>query len=145
MQAHSRQCVTAVTPVESCYSYRCAVTQHKCTADLFKANCNPHCSVLLWQTGSQQALFDCSHTCGGLLSSYWCAVTHHECTAALFRAKCNFCCSMLLCKTASQQAVCHCNYTYGHSLLIQVCSDPAQVHCSTAQGKMQLPLFCAAL
>ncbi len=37
-QAHSRQCVTAVTPMEVCFSYRCAVTQHQCTAALFRAN-----------------------------------------------------------------------------------------------------------
>jgi len=42
-QAHSRQCVTAVTLMEICSSYRCAVTHHKCSAALFTAKCNPHC------------------------------------------------------------------------------------------------------
>jgi hypothetical protein len=36
-QAHSRQCVTAITPMEICSSYRCAMTNHQCTAALFRA------------------------------------------------------------------------------------------------------------
>ena len=95
-QAHSTQCVTAVTPMEVCSSYRCAVTQHKCSAALFRAKCNIHCPVLL-------------------------------------------------CKTASRQAKCHCSPTYGDLPLIQVCSDPAPMHCSSVQGKMQSPLFSVAL
>ena len=95
-QAHSRQCVTAVTPMEICSSYRCAVTQHKCTAARFRANCNPHCSEEFCIEGSQQAVF-------------------------------------------------HCSYTYADLLFIQVCSDPAQMHCSKVQGKLQSPVFCAAL
>ena len=95
-EAHSRQCVTAVTPVEICPSYRCAVTQHTCSATLFRVKCNPHCSVLL-------------------------------------------------CKTGSQQAVCHCSYTYGDLLFIQVSSDSSHMLCSKDQGKMQSPLFSAAL
>jgi len=93
-QAHSRQCVTALTHMEMCSTHKCAVTQHQCTAARFRAICSPHCSVLL-------------------------------------------------CKTGSQQAVCHCNQTCGDLLFIQVCSDPAQMHCSSAQGKMQSPLFSA--
>ena len=54
----------------------------------------------------------------------------HQCTAA--RAKCNPYCSVLLCKTGPQQALSHCIHTYGDLLLIQVCSDPAPLHCSTA-------------
>ena len=95
-EAHSRQCVTAVTPVEICPSYRCAVTQHTCSATLFRVKCNPHCSVLL-------------------------------------------------CKTGSQQAVCNCSYTYGDLLFIQVSSDSSHMLCSKDQGKMQSPLFSAAL
>jgi len=41
--------------VKICSSYRSAVTQHQCTAALFKAKCNLHCSVLLGKTGSQHA------------------------------------------------------------------------------------------
>jgi len=78
-------------------------------------------------------------------SSYRCAVTQDQCTAARFRAKYNFHCSVLLCKTGSHQAVCHCMYTYGGLLFMQVCSDPGPMHCSKVQGKMQSPLFSAAL
>ena len=78
-------------------------------------------------------------------SSHRCAVSQHQRTAALFRAKCRPHCSVLLCKTGSKQAVCHCSHTYGGLLLIQVYSDPAPTHCSSVQGKMQSPLFSAAL
>ena len=78
-------------------------------------------------------------------SSYTCAVTHHQCSAALFWAKCTLHCLVLLCKTDSQQAVCHCKYTCGDLLFVQVCSDPAPMHCSSVQGKMHPTLFSAAL
>ncbi|DBB02770.1 TPA: hypothetical protein ACH3X1_013607 [Trebouxia sp. C0004] len=77
--------------------------------------------------------------------TYRCAVTQHKCSAALFRAKCNPHCSVLLCNDGSQQAVGHCRYTYGDLVYIQVCSDPAPMHCSKVQGKMQSPLCSAAL
>ena len=51
----------------------------------------------------------------------------------------------MLCKTGLLQALCQCIYTYGDLLFIQVCSDPAQMLCSTCQGKMQSPLFSVAL
>ena len=240
-EAHSRQCVTALTPMEICSSYRCPVAHHKCSAALFSAKWNPHCSVLLCKRGSQQAVCHCTYTYGDLLfiqvssgtsqmpcntvqgkmqsplfsaalqkrltagsvslqlhllrfalhtgvqwhityalqhcsgqnaiptvqccsakqahsrqcvtaltpmeicSSYRCPVAHHKCSAARFRAKWNPHCSVLLCKRGSQQAVCQCNYTYGDVHFIQVCSDPAPVHCNTVSGKMQSPLFSAAL
>ena len=72
-------------------------------------------------------------------------MTLHQCSAALFTAKRNTHCSVLLCNTGSQQAVRHCSFTYGDLLFIQVCSDSAQMQCSFVQGKMQSPLFCAAL
>ena len=137
--------VTAVTPMENCSSYRCPVTQYQCTATLFRAECSFHCSVLVCQTGSQQAVCHCSCTYGDLLFIQVCAVTQHQCTAALSRAKCSPHCSVLLCKTGSQQAVCHCSYTFGDLLFIQVCSDPAPIDCSSVQGKVQSPLFSAAL
>ena len=77
--------------------------------------------------------------------SYRCAVSQHQCTAALVLAKCSPHCSVLLCKTGSQHALCHCNDTCAALLFIQVCSDPAPMHCSTGFGKMQNPLFSAAL
>ena len=83
-QAHSRQCVTALTPLQICSSYRCAVTQHQCTAARFNAKCCPHCSVLLCKTASQQAVCHCTYTCGDWLL----IVTQHQCTAARFRAEC---------------------------------------------------------
>ena len=193
MKAHSRQCDTAVAPMEICSSNRCAVTQHKWSAALFRAKCNPHCSVLLCNEGSQQAVWHCSYTYGDLLfmqvcsdlaqmqcsvcsgqnaiptvrccsamkaqsrqcvtavtpmeicSSNRCAVTQHRWSAALFRARCNPHCSVLLCSEGSQQAVWHCSCTYGDLLFIQVCSDPAQMQCSSDQGKMQSTLFIAGL
>ena len=143
-EAQTRQCITADTPMETYSSYRCAVSQHKCSAALFRAKCSFHCSVLLSKTGSQQECFTAvtpMETC----SSYRCAVTQHKCSAALFRGRCNPHCSVLLCSTGSQQAVFHCSYTYGDLLFIQVCSEPAQMQCSSVQGKMHSPLFSAAL
>ena len=131
--AHSRQCVTAVTPMEICSSYRCPVAHQKCSATLFRAKRNPHCSVLLCKTGSQQAVCHCSYTYG-ICSSYRCPVAHQKCSATLFRVKCNPHCSVLLCKTGSQQAVCHCSYTYG------ICSS---YRCPVAHQKCSATLFRA--
>ena len=119
--------------------------QHQCTAALFKAKCNSHCSMLLCKIGPQQAVSHCSYTFGNFCFSYRCAVTQHKWSAALFRAKCNTHCSVLPCKTGSQQAVFHCSYTYANLLFIQVCSDATPMHCSSVQGRMQSPLFNAAL
>ncbi|DBA88309.1 TPA: hypothetical protein ACH3X1_016528 [Trebouxia sp. C0004] len=171
-----------VTPMETCSSYRCAVTQHICIAALFRAKCSFHFSVLLCKTGSQQARFLCDYTYGDLLFIQMCsdpaqmhcssvqgkmqfplfsAALQNRLTASsvslqlhiwifalhtgVLRAKRSFHSSVLLCKTGSQQAVFHCSYTYGHLLFIQVCSDPAHMHCSSIQGKMQFPLLSAAL
>ena len=137
-------CVTAITPMELCSPYRCAVKQQRCSAALVCAKCICHCSVLLCKTGSQQ-VFVTAITPMEICSSYRCAVTQHKCSATLFRAKCNPHCSALLCKTGSQQAVWHCSYTYGDLLFTQVRSDSALMQCSFVQGKMQSPLFSAAL
>ena len=80
-----------------------------------------------------------------ICSSHRCAVTQHKCIAAMFRARCNYHSSVLLCKTGSHQAVCHSRFTYGDLLFMQVCKDIALMHCSSVQGKMQSPLFSAAL
>ncbi len=40
-------CVTAITPMKICCSYKCAVTHHQCTAALVWAKCISHCPVLL--------------------------------------------------------------------------------------------------
>ena len=137
-------CATAITPMEICSSNRCAVSQHQCTAARFRAKCSPRCSVLLCKTGSQQAVCHYSHTYGDLLFIQVC-VSQHQCTAGLLRAKCIPQCPVLLCKTGSQLALCHRVYTYADFLFIQACSEPALMHCSTAQGKMSSPVFSAAL
>ncbi len=130
--------------MEICSSYRCAVTQRQCTAALFRAKCTLHCLVLLCKTGSQQVCVS-ANTPVEICSSYRCAVTQQQCNATLFFAKCNPHWSVLLCKTDSQQAVFHCKYTYGDLVFIQVCSDPAPMHCNTVFGKRHSPLFSAAL
>ena len=142
-QAHSRQCGTAFTPMDTWCSYNCSGTQHQCTAALFKAKCNPYCSVLLCKTGPQQALSLCIYTYGDLLLIQVCSdpAPLHCSTAA--RAKCTPHCSVVLCKRGPQQALSKCIYTYGDLLLIQVCSDATPMHCS--KGKMQSLLFSAAL
>ena len=98
----------------------------------------------LWNAGSQHACATAT-TPMEIHSSCRCAVTQYQCGAALLKAKCNPHCSVPLCKTGSQQAVFDCSYTYGDQLFIQVCSDPAQMHCSIVQSKMQFPLLSAAL
>ena len=60
-------CVTVNAPIKVCCSYKCAVTQHQCTAALALAECIPHCPVLLCKTVSQQALCHCKYTYEGLL------------------------------------------------------------------------------
>ncbi len=86
-QAHSRHCDNAVTPMEICYSYRCAVSQLKCSATLVWAKCIPHCSVVLCKTGSQQACVSAIAPVE-ILSSYRCAVSQQKCSPALVWAKC---------------------------------------------------------
>jgi len=60
-------CVAANTPVEMSSSYRCAVTQHQCTAVLLRAKLISHCPVLLCKTGSQHAFWQCNFTHEDLL------------------------------------------------------------------------------
>ncbi len=72
-QDHSRQCVTAVTPMDISSSYRCAVTHHRCYAALFRAKCSFHRSVLLRKTGSQQIVCHCDYTYGDLLCIQVCS------------------------------------------------------------------------
>jgi len=104
-------CATAITLMEVCSLYRCALMQHLCTAALVKAEQLSHCSVLLCKTGSQH---DCSTavTPMEICSSYMCAVMQHQCTAALVKAEQLACCSVLLCNNRVTAALCHCSYTY---------------------------------
>lgn len=54
--AAMRGCASATTPMEICPPYRCAVTQHRCTATKFRAKCVLYCSVLLCTIGPQQGV-----------------------------------------------------------------------------------------
>ncbi len=83
-QADSRRCVTAITPMEICYSHRCAVSQQKCTAALVWAESIPRCSVVLCKTGSQQALCHCNYIYGDLLFTQVCIEpTEMHCSTGL--------------------------------------------------------------
>ena len=139
----NRQCFTALTPMEICSSYRCALTQHQCTAARFRAKCTLHCSMLLCKTGSQQAVFHCTYTYGDLFfiqvctdpAPMHCSKVQGKMESPLF--------------SAAQQdwlasGLCHCKYTYEDLLFTQVCTDPTPVHCNTVQGKVQSPLISAA-
>ncbi len=137
-------CAIANTPVELCSLYRCAVMQHQSTVAMVRAKQLPCCSMLLCKTGSQHACA-IANTPMEICFSYRCAVMQHQSPAALVRAHKLPHCSNLLCKTGSQQALCQCNYTLGDLLFIHVCSDATPKPCSTGQGKMASPLFCAAL
>jgi len=136
-------CVTVITPMKICFSYRCAVSQHRCTAALVLAKCSPHCSASAKQGHSMHCVTVITPM--KICCSYRYALSQHQCTAALVLAKCSPHCSVLLCKTGSQHALCHCNSTYEDLLFIQVCSESAPMHCSTGFGKMQSPLFSVAL
>ena len=107
-----QHCVTAITPMKICCSYRCAVTHHQCTATLILAKCTPHCSVLLCKTGWQQ-----------------------PCVTAIAPMKihCAYSCAMHP-PPRLAAALCHCNYTYEDLLFIQVCKNPPPMHCNTDFG-----------
>ncbi len=102
LQNSSQQpCITAITPMKICCSYRCAMTHHQCTAALLLVKCTPNCSGLLLKTGSQQpCVTEMTHM--KICCSYRCAMTHQQCTAALVLAKCTPHCSGLLCQTGWQ-------------------------------------------
>ncbi len=126
-----------------------AALQDRPAAGLYHCNYT-YADLPFLQVCSDPALMHCSSVQGKLLfpqacitantpmqisSSYRFAATQHQCTATLFRPKCSPHCSVLLCKTGLQQAVYHCSNTYEGFLFIQVCSDPVQMQCSSAQGK----------
>ncbi len=137
-------CVTAITPMEICFSYRCAVSQQKCTAALGKAKCIRHCSVLLCKTGSQQALCHFNYTYGDLLFIQVCSEpTEMHCSTGLGKVH------SPLCSAAVQNwltaALRHCKHTCGDLLFIQVCSDAKPKPCSSGQGRSASLLSSAAL
>ena len=139
-QAHSRQCVTAVTPMEICSSYRCAVTKQQSTAARFRARCSFHCSVLLCKTGSQQAVCHCSYTYGDLL---FIQVYSDQATKHCSKVQGKNAVSTVLCCSAKQagsrQSVTAVTpmetIAYGDLLFVQLCSDLATKHCCKVQGK----------
>ena len=57
----------------------------------------------------------------------------------------NTCDAYFLSLRRNQACMCRCDYTYRHLLLIQMCSDQAPRHGSTAQGKMHPTQLRAAL
>ena len=145
----------AVTLLEICSSYRCAVTQHQCTAALFKAKCNPHRSVLLCKTGSQ-------HACATVVTpveicySCRCAVMQHQCTAALVNAKCNptvQCCSAKQahsrhCVTAVTLVKIYSSYRCAvtqHQCTAALFKAKCNPHCSVLLGKTGSQHACATV
>ena len=68
--------LTAGSPSPQLHLWRFALhtglPQQQSSAARFRAKCNPHCSVLLCKTGSQQAVCHCSYTCGDLLFTQVC-------------------------------------------------------------------------
>ena len=59
-------CVTAVTPMKICSSYRCAVASTNACSSV-QGKLHSRCSVLLCKPGSQQAVCHCSYTYGDLI------------------------------------------------------------------------------
>ncbi len=143
-QAHSRHCVTAITLVEICLSYICAVTNHQCTAAMFRANHIPDCSVLLLKTGSQQAVSHCNYTYGDLPFIQVCS-DQAPVNCSTVQGKMHSPLLSQLCKPGSQQAMCHCSDTSGDLPFIHLCSDQAPMHCGNIQGKSHSRLLSAAL
>ncbi len=128
-----------------CCSYNCSdPTPMLCSTSQGKMH-SPMISAAL-QTGSQLACVTAT-TPMKICCSCKCAVTHHQCSAALVWAKCHFPTvhSAALSKQAHSMldvtAIC----TYEDLLLMQVCSNPPPMHCSTCLGKMHFPLSSAAL
>ncbi len=132
------------------------MSQQQYSAALLRAQCISHCSVLLCKTGSQHACVT-----GNTPVKIHClkrsAMSQHQYFAALLRTKLIPHCSVLLCKTGlvslqvqlwrfSHQTsalqirltagLCHCCDNCADLLLIQVCSDPTEMHCSVDLGKM---------
>ncbi len=137
-------CATAITPMEICSLYRCALMQHLCPVALVKAEQLSHCSVLLCNNRVTAALCHCNYTCGGLLFIQVCTdATLMPCSTGQGRTAFSLFCAAL--QNRLTAALCHCNYTYGDLLFIHVCSDATPMPCSTGQGRTAFSLFCAAL
>ena len=131
--------------MEICSSYRCAVTQHQCTAALFKAKCNPHCSMGVFavtQACCQPVLLSNTDQCKMCLSLFFRARPMHCSTGQGKIASMLFSAAL---QTSLTACLCQCNYTYGDLLFLQVCNDATPMHCSTDYGKTASLLFSTAL
>jgi len=125
-------------------SYRCAVTQHQCTATLFRAKCNPHCVSAALQHRLASGLYHCNHTYELFLFIQKCSdPTPVPCNTVLCKMQCPQLSAALQDRLAA--SLYHCNYTCENLLFIQKCSDPTPVPRNTVQGKMQTPQLSAAL
>ncbi len=104
-------CVTAITPMQICSSYRWAVTQYQCTAALDFAS---HSPVLLCKTSWQQ---DCVTAVTPMKTccSYRWAVTQYKCTAALDFVNHSPVLSLAL-QNRQAAGLCHCSYNYAKAV-----------------------------
>ncbi len=137
--------VTVIPPMKICCSYRCAVSQHQCTAALVLAKCSPHCSVLLCKTGSQHALCHCNYTYEDLLFIQVCSESAPmHCSTGFGKLQ------SPLFSVALQNRVTACTM----SLQLHLCSFDAHTKCALSQhqctaalvlAKMQSPLFSVTL
>ena len=140
-QAHNRHCVTAITPMEICSPYSCAVSQQKCTAALVWAKCIPHCSVVLCKTGSQQALCHCNYSYGDLLSIQLCSeLTVMHCSTGQGKVH-----SPLFSGVLENRLTTGTLSLQIHQWKFVPCSEPTVMHCSTGLSKMHSPLFSGVL
>ena len=137
-------CVSAVTPMKICCSYKCAMTHHQCTAALILAICIHHCPVLLCNTGSQ-------HACVTAITPMMICCFIQVCSkpppmhCSTGFGKLHSPLSSAALQNRLKGCLCHCNYTYEDLLLIQVCNDPPPMHCSFDFGNLHSPLSSAAL
>ena len=83
--AQIMQCVTAVTPVEICSSYRCALTSPNTLQLCSGQNAVPTVQSCSAKEGHSRQCVT-AVTPIEICSSYRCALTQPQCTAALFRA-----------------------------------------------------------
>ena len=137
--ASQHACATAITPMELCPSYRCALMQDICTAALVRAKQLPHCSVLLCKPASQHACAT-AITYGDLPCIQVCSDSNpmHCSTGQGKTASRQFSAAL---QTSLTACLCHCNHTYGDLPFIQVCkpnalmqtASPLFMHCSTGQ------------
>ena len=122
-----------------------------------RQNALPQCTVLLCNTGWQQACASAItpveiHTAitpMKICCSYRSAVPPHQCTAVQFLAKCIAPLHNAFLQHRLTAGLCRCNHTfeedsysnhtYEDLLFIQVCSPTTPPHCGTNHGKMHCP------